>query len=255
MDQLVILGTPEQEYLLRIVESAAQVRDRRQFFLWSQGQLQALLPHRLLVCLQFDPDGALGRLESFHGGVLGPGALERLCDPETGLAVRLARHCGAAGALPCSAEAGEAGGVCAPFLDELGDFGFASLVAHGSGTVAGGATVFLLFGLPVRPAARHLYFLALLLPQLHLALGRLARPSAAPGPAPAPAAGRPLSRREEQVLHCLREGKKNEEIAATLGISSLTVKNHLHRIYRLLAVRNRTEALARSAMLRLPPRY
>ena len=63
MEQLVILSELEQEYLLRIIESSLQVRDLRQFFLWTQGQLQALLPHEVMVCMQFDQSRALQRLE------------------------------------------------------------------------------------------------------------------------------------------------------------------------------------------------
>ena len=46
MSQLVILSKTEQEYLLRIIESSITLRERRALFLWSQGQLQALLPHQ-----------------------------------------------------------------------------------------------------------------------------------------------------------------------------------------------------------------
>jgi transcriptional regulator EpsA len=262
VDQLVILSKLEQEYLLRIIESSLQVRDLRQFFLWSQGQLQALLPHQLMVCMQFAPDGALLRLESLHGSVQGAAALAQLCDPDAGLALRLARHCGAIGALPCMAELDDTapGRAFAPFRDELAACGYDNVILDGSGPVAGGATVFALFGLPMRPGPRHAYFLALLLPQLHLALERLARPAparAGQGAPPAPSARRALSAREADILRWLREGKRNHEIAAILGISALTVKNHLQRIYKLLEVRNRTEAVARCALrtpIELPSR-
>ena len=241
---MVILSKLEQEYLLRIIESSLQVRDLRQFFLWSQGQLQALLPHQLMVCMQFAPDAALQRLETMHGSVLDEAAMARLCDSRAGLALRLARHCSTSGALPCMAELGDTapGPALAPFRAELALCGYDNLILDGSGPVAGGATVFALFGLPMRPGPRHAYFLALLLPHLHLALLRLAAP-AGQGSAP----HRALSAREADILRCVREGKRNDEIGAMLGISPLTVKNHLQRIYKLLNVRNRTEAVARCA--------
>ena len=256
MNQVVILSKMEQEYLLRIIESSLQVRDLRQFFLWSQGQLQALLPHQLMVCLQFSSEGTLQRFEALHGGIDGDAALARLCDPHAGLAVRLARHCGAADALPCMADLRDAslGRAFAPFQDELAACGYDNVIVDGSGPVAGGSTVFALFGLPMRPGTRHAYFLALLLPHLHLALARLARPMAAPPrsvPGMANAAARSLSAREAEVMHWLRAGKRNAEIGAILGLSGLTVKNHLQRIYKLLGVRNRAEAVARCADLRL----
>jgi len=243
--QPVILSKLEQEYLLRIVESAVDVRDLRDFFLWSQGQLQALLPHQLMVCLQFDHEGVPRRVEPLHASVLDQALLARLCDAETGLALRLARHCSAQRALPAVADLNDLAAVFAPFQTELAACGFDNLIVHGSGPVAGGATVFLLFGLPMRPGARHLYFLSLLLPQLHLALVRLARQSALRGRGALPAARRELSAREGQIVHWLREGKKNADIAAILGISEPTVKNHLQRIYKLLGVHNRTEAVTR----------
>ena len=252
VSQVVILSKMEQEYLLRIIESSLQVRDLRQFFLWSQGQLQALLPHRLLVCMQFSSDGTLQCLETVHGSVEGDAAA--LAD----LAVRLARHCGAADALPCMAELRSAAPVraFAPFEDELAACGYDNVIIDGSGPLAGGSTVFALFGLPMRPGPRHAYFLALLLPHLHLALARLARP-ARPGVAPTRSAGmgggaaRALSAREAQIVRWLRVGKRNDEIGVILCLSGLTVKNHLQRIYKLLGVRNRGEAVARCADVRL----
>ena len=225
------------------------MREPRQLFLWSQGQLQALLPHRLLVCMQFDTEGALLRLESMHAGLM-DAATVRLCDPDTGFALRLARQCGAAGALPCSANMCEAPApALRPFqaeLKELAALGVDNLLLHGSGPVAGGSTVFALFGLPIKPGPRQAHFLDLLLPHLHLALVRLAPPEAVEQGG-AGALARPLSRRELDVLQCLREGKRNEEIGCILGISALTVKNHCQRIYKLLAVRGRGEAVARCA--------
>jgi DNA-binding CsgD family transcriptional regulator len=107
--------------------------------------------------------------------------------------------------------------------------------------------VFLLFGLPMRPGPRHGYFLELLLAHLHLALLRL--PATEVRTASAPTRG--LSAREAEIVGWLREGKSNEEMAQILGISALTVKNHLQRIYRLLGVGNRAHALARCLELRL----
>jgi DNA-binding CsgD family transcriptional regulator len=107
--------------------------------------------------------------------------------------------------------------------------------------------VFVLFGLPMRPGPRHAYFLELLLAHLHLALLRLPAQDGRSAGAPA----RPLSAREAEIVGWLREGKSNVEMAQILGISALTVKNHLQRIYRLLGVGNRAHALARCLELRL----
>jgi transcriptional regulator EpsA len=244
VDPVVILSRQEQEYLLCAIESGVRVAGPHQFFLWTQGQVQALLPHRVLVCLQFGHGGALARLECLHGTVLAPATHQALTDPHDGLALRLARHGMRGGRLPAVMDA-----HAAP--DGLGDdlqrAGFDHVLVHGTGPTSAGGSVFLLFGLATRPTARHAYFLELLLPHLHLALGRL--PAARTSLDGAPA--RALSARETEIIGWLREGKSNDEMGRLLGISALTVKNHLQRIYRTLGVNNRAHALARCMDLQL----
>lgn len=53
-----------------------------------------------------------------------------------------------------------------------------------------------------------------------------------------------LSQRELEVLQVLAEGKSTKEIAETVFLSEETVKTYLKQIFRKLAVRDRTEAVA-----------
>jgi DNA-binding CsgD family transcriptional regulator len=168
--------------------------------------------------------------------VLAPGAQQALAD----LALRLSRG----GRWPMAIDTHET-------RDGLGDemlrLGFDNVLVHGTGPTSGGGSVFLLFGLASRPTARHAYFLELLLPHLHLALERLPAARTVGDGAPA----RALSARETEIIGWLRAGKSNDEMGRLLGISGLTVKNHLQRIYRTLGVNNRAHALARCMDLRL----
>ena len=52
----------------------------------------------------------------------------------------------------------------------------------------------------------------------------------------------PISTRERQMLLMLRLGKKNQEIAAELGISENTVKTHLRSLFKKIGATNRTQA-------------
>lgn len=149
----------------------------------------------------------------------------------------------------------------AAFDAELRELGLGNVIVHGTERLAGGASFFALFGAPHALRSRHAYFLELMLPYLHLAVQRMDVPSAATPPAGAGGAAlsRPVSAREMQILHWVREGKSNDEIGLILGISGLTVKNHLQRLYRVLGVSNRTHAITRCNALRLldaspPPR-
>jgi DNA-binding NarL/FixJ family response regulator len=51
-----------------------------------------------------------------------------------------------------------------------------------------------------------------------------------------------LTSRESEVLAELARGRSNKEIARALIITEATVVNHLHHIYRKLAVKSRLEA-------------
>ncbi len=57
----------------------------------------------------------------------------------------------------------------------------------------------------------------------------------------------PLSGREGQILVLLTAGLTNKEIAQRLHISEKTVRNHLSSVYRKLKVRNRAQAIVKTA--------
>lgn len=65
---------------------------------------------------------------------------------------------------------------------------------------------------------------------------------------PRPADARPqkkidvLTRREREIVSLLAEGSSSKEIAKKLGLTSGTVRAHLHTIYGKLGVENRTQA-------------
>jgi DNA-binding NarL/FixJ family response regulator len=52
--------------------------------------------------------------------------------------------------------------------------------------------------------------------------------------------------RECQILEGVRDGKSNREIAKALGLSPLTVKNHVQKILRKLGASNRTQAVTQA---------
>jgi DNA-binding NarL/FixJ family response regulator len=55
--------------------------------------------------------------------------------------------------------------------------------------------------------------------------------------------GEGLSSREKAVLSYLCEGFSNKEIALALEISPRTVQKHLERVYQVLGVESRAEAI------------
>ena len=63
------------------------------------------------------------------------------------------------------------------------------------------------------------------------------------GPAVTPAVQADLTPRERELLQLLAQGCENREIAAHLGISDKTVRNHVSTILHKLGVRHRSQAI------------
>lgn len=61
----------------------------------------------------------------------------------------------------------------------------------------------------------------------------------------------PLTKREQQILQLICEGKTNQAISDQLVITISTVKWHAHNIYRKLRVKRRIHAILRARTLGL----
>lgn len=70
-------------------------------------------------------------------------------------------------------------------------------------------------------------------------------------PAGEPTAAHPLTAKELEVLGLLAKGLSNRDLAATLVVSTATVKSHLAHIYEKLEVGSRQEAVGRAIELGL----
>lgn len=55
-----------------------------------------------------------------------------------------------------------------------------------------------------------------------------------------------LTRREQEVAGLIAEGLRNTQIAARLGISIATVKDHVHRVLAKTGLSSRTQLAARA---------
>ncbi len=242
-----LLGPHDQHYLVHALEAALGLCELEQLLLWAQGPLQAVLPHHVLVCIRASSDGEILRIDCLHAGARVPARHAALCDPVHGMAAAAQGLWRQGGGVPLLLQRGgtDAGAGLARRLAALDpSLTLEHALAHGSPALPGGSTFFLLCGLPRPPGPRQARFLELLLPHMHLALQRISVGG------DRRAAARALSPREAEVLHWLREGKSNDEIGQILGISGLTVKNHLQRLYKLLGVSNRAHAVARGQGLR-----
>ena len=251
MPNLIILSKLEEEYLVRAIESGLNIQRLRQFFVWVRSHVQGLLPHETMVCVQFGERDEVQHLECLNGLPLDSAEHRHLCDPADGLVVRMARVCRSKGPMPCLIGPDQRGArhPLAALSEELSQRHVDSVLLHGSERMRGGATFFALFAWTDAPTQRHAYLLSLLMPYLHTAfLQVIANGDATEVRGDLP---QTLTAREIEVLGWVARGKSNAEIGDILDLSSLTVKNHLQRIYKRLNVHNRVQALARCDELHL----
>ncbi|WP_374587159.1 LuxR C-terminal-related transcriptional regulator [Ideonella dechloratans] len=238
-------GLPDGEALLRAAEVAGTVRNRHQFFLWLRLHLHRFVPHELLLCrLGRLRAGADHRTEVFNCLPLAAGLVETLNDPQGALWRQLHEAWVNAGRRPVllpldrlTAEEGAA----------LQTAGFAQLAVHGvDGTAGIHPPLLLALG---RHASQPLDAqttsagLQTWLPHLHFSAARALQEGDAVGAGEADWP-RVLTERELEVLRAMRVARSNAQIGEQLGISALTVKNHLRKIMRKLGAGNRVQAVA-----------
>ena len=265
---LLVLSPEQAQAIVRLVEAAPGVRRRYQFFVWTQSQMQALLPHQLLVCGAYQRQRRAVVLDAFHSIVLPPELLASLTEPQSPLVAALVAHWlagrGRPRALALAGLADQTDGAAQAAAMLRDQLGYSHLLVHGVSRPQRPAEIESLFilggpggGLPL---AQRGACLDLLLPHLHSTWQRVnatelemqrpgsappARSATPPGAAAAPARG-DVTERERQILRWVREGKSNQQIAEVLGISPLTVKNHIQKILRKLGAGNRAQAVAQA---------
>lgn len=243
MDDSVLLSPRSAESLVRAIESAPQVRRRPQFFVWLQSQLHSLLPHSVAVCGAYQRSRRELVFEVFQSTMLPADVLASLADARSPFMAGLLSHW-----LASRGRAVLVAGDAAAPGPALG-----SVLVHGVSRPQRPAEMesFFAFAEPERPLGReHLLHLELLLPHLHATYLRVQATELEMNNLPPPVAPRlagaasPVTERERQILAWVREGKSNQQIGELLGISPLTVKNHIQKILRKLGASNRAQAVA-----------
>ncbi len=233
---------------------ALTVRQRSDLFMWSQGALQACVPHALLACALFDAQGQRVHHDSFYSTLLDSKTLEAATAPESGLGTELASHCHQSGqhllyldcrtvsqAAPTNANAQ----ALDPLRQRCNQWALGPVLVLSTGAMPGSmSSCFVFFRLTTPPQPMQQDFAALLLPHLHLALCRswAAKEDAERRLAEEAWA---LTTRQLEILNWVQQGKTNFEIASILEVSPLTVKNHLQKLFKRLNVHNRTQAVAK----------
>lgn len=234
--------------LAGILISSRRVKLRHHFFSWVHGPLQSLIPHEILLCGIAD-ENSLIRHERFVAcRYFRDDHFHRVTQPGDGLISQLSQewqHAGEPRLIPALPD--EAGGWHA----RLADLELKNVAFHCMRWTNGGIKGYVSFSRVRAPFNDRLAtYMDVLLPHLIATLARvLANETREQGVNRRPAGL--ITAREIEVLTWVRDGKTNDEIAEILGLSMLTVKNHLRHIMKKLVVRTRGQAVAKSIALGL----
>jgi transcriptional regulator EpsA len=236
------------ESIVLNLDASLRVHARAHFFSWTQGLLQSLIRHELLICTLCLGKPPAFRADGFSMTTPDPSAFSDAFLRDTAVAPALLKMWEERRYQPVVADGVVGNGS---FARELERLGATQLLVHGVHDADGRALT--LFTFACRAGAvgsRQSYLLQLLAPALHAAWVRtqLQRTSSVVERASGHGV---LTVREQDILKWIYLGKSNFEIGAILKISPLTVKNHVQKILRKLNVVNRTQAIGKALELRI----
>lgn len=245
----VIEFTPEEsEHLARILVASTRVTQRHHFFSWVHGPLQSLIPHEILLCGVADESGQLQHQVFTACRYFRDEQFERVCHPGNGLLPQLAQEWqDSYRPRMISPRENE---TTTGWYTRLAELELKNVAFHGMSWVQGQVKGYASFSrVGIAFDARLELYLEILLPHV---LGTLVRVLASENRSSIQQS-RPsiLTARESEVLRWVSEGKTNDEIAAILNLSMLTVKNHLRHAMQKLLVRTRGQAVTKALSLGL----
>jgi transcriptional regulator EpsA len=247
------LEAVQLEALALNLDAALRVHRRPQFYHWSQGLLQMLVPHEVLICALGGGEAQALRVDSFASLAPDAALFGELFQRDASASAGLLKAWEDGGEQPLNCRAQQGAALCGgAFAREMERIGATQLLAHGNRGADGQVGGFFVFACrPGRALEQEAYLLQLVLPALLVAWTRARSDGAiAPGER-SPAEAGVLTLREQEILRWIYLGKSNFEVGAILRISPLTVKNHVQKILRKLNVVNRTQAVGKALETRV----
>ena len=218
--------------LPRIIETALGVRTREQFLQWTSRELQTVLPHAAISCgaVLKSPSG-LQTCSILSAEAAAPAVQDRSAQHRMLLAL-LENW--------CNEQSPQLFEPCASAREPE------NAALHAVPQWASSAAIYFCFSrIPAKLTPRHAQLLELIVPHMHMALGRTAGFSL-PSSESIGAEQASLTKREGEIVKLLGNGANNKAIAAGLCLSEHTVRHHLESIYAKLNVRNRAQAVAKT---------
>lgn len=245
----------ELEALALLLEHSLKVHTSHHFHCWTQGLLQNLIQHDLLICALRKGDSASFHVDTFSTTASDPSVISNLFSQDTSLVPHLIKTWEDNRLQPVVFDMDKAPSMADSGLArELQRFDIHHLLVHGTYDTFGRPTSLFIFACPRGSVtSRHRLLAGLLTPSLHATWvhTQFVRPGTTETAGCRTNAQDLLTSREHEILGWIYRGKSNIEIAMILGISPLTVKNHVQKILRRLDVLNRAQAVGKALSLRI----
>ncbi len=244
-----LLDAEDKTNLALILERAAPIRNREQFFTWTQGVLQTLIPHEILICCVSNVlTGDWHKYYSSASRYFKDSHFAGVC-AEDGLMPRLIQKWMHSELPVFMTERVEPGlknmHFDTGFLPTLRELELRNAVVHCLRGPDAGLKSFLCFSRIQGSFSDKLaHSVHLLSPNVVEVLCRVLSAESS-----IERNGVSISKREQEILQWVRDGKSNAEIAQILELSPLTVKNHIQNIRAKLGVHTRGHAVARAISL------
>lgn len=240
------------ESIVLNLDASLRVHARAHFFSWTQGLLQSLIRHELLVCTLCHGKPPAFRADGFSMTTPDPAMFSDMFLRDTGVAPALLKAWEERRYQPVVLDAAASGLGNGAFVREIERLGAPQLLVHGVHDADGRAVTLFTFACRAGSVGpRQAYLAQLLAPSLYNAWVRTQLTQRTQSGGDKSTGQSVLTVREQDILKWIYLGKSNFEIGAILKISPLTVKNHVQKILRKLNVVNRTQAIGKSLELRI----
>lgn len=248
-----MLDALQLESLVLNLDASLRVHARSHYFMWTQGLLQSLVPHDVLICALRGGDPPALRVDSFSTMVADASVFTDLFLHDPSVAAALINEWKRRRYRPVVCEAARTSALCGGALArQLEQIAATQIIAHGCHDTDGEVTGMFIFACRSgRIGPTQMYIVQLVAPFLYAAWVRSRIEQNPAADRAAPAGVRALTAREQEILRWICLGKSNNEVGGILRISPLTVKNHVQKILRKLNVVNRTQAVGKALDARI----
>ena len=241
------------ESLMLNLDASLRVYQREHFFSWTQGLLQSVIRHEVMVCALRNPDPQSMRAESFSMVAPDPAIFGEMFLRDASVAPGLIKAWEDRQFRPLICDVADSPFAKGLFARELERVGATQILANGTHDAEGRVSSFFVFAcLPGMLGDKQAYIARLVTPFVHSAWVRTeVNWRTKCNDVGITQKARKITTREQEILKWVYLGKSNFEIGSILDISPLTVKNHVQKILRKLDVVNRAQAVGKAMDLRI----